>query len=73
MMLDIALGMHTMHSHKPPIIHRDLKSLNLLLLDPLTGPTDRVKVKVTDFGLSRFLEKESIDEAFQDDSQLMTG
>lgn len=31
MMLDIALGMHSMHVHKPPFIHRDLKSLNLLL------------------------------------------
>jgi serine/threonine protein kinase len=31
MCLDIAKGMHFMHSLKPPLMHRDLKSLNLLL------------------------------------------
>jgi serine/threonine protein kinase len=30
MALDIAKGMHFMHSLNPPLMHRDLKSLNLL-------------------------------------------
>lgn len=30
---DIAKGMNFMHSLKPPLMHRDLKSLNLLLSD----------------------------------------
>ena len=30
MALDVAKGMHFMHSLKPPLMHRDLKSLNLL-------------------------------------------
>jgi serine/threonine protein kinase len=42
---EIALGMNYLHSLKPPFIHRDLKSGNVLLDENLT-------VKVSDFGLS---------------------
>ena len=45
--LDIAIGMHYLHTSKPPIIHGDLKSPNLLL-------GDHLNVKICDFGLSRF-------------------
>ena len=31
MALDIAKGMNYLHTNEPPILHRDLKSLNLLL------------------------------------------
>ena len=31
MALDIALGMHFMHDLDEPLMHRDLKSLNILL------------------------------------------
>ena len=44
---DIAEGMEFLHSRKPPIIHRDLKSANVLL-----DIEDRAKI--ADFGLSRF-------------------
>jgi hypothetical protein len=44
-------GVNALHQRKPPIVHRDLKSLNLLLNE------DNV-VKVADFGLSRFLSEE---------------
>lgn len=40
-------------------MHRDLKSLNLLLTEPITGPNDFVQVKVSDFGLSRGFDAES--------------
>lgn len=63
MALDVAKGMNCLHSHKPPIIHRDLKSLNLLLAEPVKGATDYVHTKITDFGLARF----------QSQDQLMTG
>ncbi len=53
MALDIAKGMNSLHSYTPPIVHRDLKSLNLLLLEPVTGEIDPVHVKITDFGLAR--------------------
>eukprot|EP00887_Chlorella_sp_A99_P000196 scaffold13.g196.t1 len=46
MALDIARGMNYLHTCRPPIIHRDLKSPNLLVDKDLT-------VKVCDFGLSR--------------------
>lgn len=29
--LDIARGVHALHSHHPPIIHRDLNSRNILV------------------------------------------
>jgi serine/threonine protein kinase len=53
---DVAMGMCYLHECKPPILHRDLKSLNLLLKDPVTGATDPVCVKITDFGVARILE-----------------
>ncbi|KAG7991164.1 hypothetical protein I3843_02G061600 [Carya illinoinensis] len=46
MALDIARGMNYLHHYNPPIIHRDLKSSNLLVDRNWT-------VKVGDFGLSR--------------------
>jgi serine/threonine protein kinase len=64
MAVDIAKGMHFMHSLNPPLMHRDLKSLNLLLAEKITGPNDYVNVKVTDFGLTRTMN---------DDSGMMTG
>ena len=48
--LDAARGMHYLHTSNPVILHRDLKSDNLLVTDDLT-------VKVADFGLTRFLSE----------------
>ncbi|XP_042014464.1 serine/threonine-protein kinase CTR1-like isoform X3 [Salvia splendens] len=47
MAYDVAKGMNYLHKHNPPIVHRDLKSPNLLVDIKYT-------VKVCDFGLSRF-------------------
>jgi serine/threonine protein kinase len=46
-MTDIASGLAYLHSFSPPIIHRDLKSLNVLVTSNWRG-------KVADFGMSRF-------------------
>ncbi|XP_042386948.1 serine/threonine-protein kinase EDR1-like isoform X1 [Zingiber officinale] len=46
MALDVAMGMNCLHTSVPTIVHRDLKSPNLLVNENWT-------VKVCDFGLSR--------------------
>ena len=61
MALDTAKGMAFLHASG--LLHRDLKSLNLLLTDPVNGPNDRVHVKITDFGIS----------VAYDQDRLMTG
>jgi len=50
---DVAQGMHYLHNFKPQIIHRDLKSLNLLLARKVTSRKDIPHVKVSDFGTAR--------------------
>lgn len=44
--MDISRGMACLHAQRPIIIHRDLKTANLLV-------SARFEVKVADFGLSR--------------------
>ncbi|KAL6772398.1 hypothetical protein ACKKBG_A30080 [Auxenochlorella protothecoides x Auxenochlorella symbiontica] len=53
MALDAAKGMLHLHSHRGPIIHRDLKSPNLLV-------DKHWRVKVTDFNLSRLSDTVSV-------------
>ena len=51
--LDSAKGLAYMHElANPPIIHRDIKSTNILL-------DDRLNAKVADFGLSKLMEDTS--------------
>lgn len=45
-MYDIAFGVSYLHARRPSIIHRDLKSMNILISKDL-------KMKITDFGLAR--------------------
>lgn len=47
--LDAARGMYYLHTSKPPVLHRDLKTANLLV-------DQNWVVKVADFGLSRVLD-----------------
>ena len=53
MALDAAKGMNYLHSSDPPVIHRDLKSPNLLV-------DKHWRVKVCDFNLSRVLEEQAV-------------
>eukprot|EP00937_MAST-01D_sp_MAST-1D-sp2_P004143 g4143.t1 len=46
MAIDCACGMAYLHGCRPPVIHRDLKSLNILV-------TSTFGCKITDFGMSR--------------------
>ena len=73
---DVAAGMDYLHTrfedddsrHELPVIHRDLKSPNLLLAHPPMEGKE-VVVKIADFGLSR---DKSLDHNF-DQTALMTG
>eukprot|EP01119_Soliformovum_irregulare_P020351 TRINITY_DN6570_c0_g1_i2.p1 TRINITY_DN6570_c0_g1~~TRINITY_DN6570_c0_g1_i2.p1 ORF type:complete len:1355 (+),score=350.46 TRINITY_DN6570_c0_g1_i2:292-4065(+) len=51
MALDIAQGMSYLHNHRPAIIHRDLKSANVLV-------DKAYNLKIGDFGLAKFFPKE---------------
>lgn len=55
---DVARGMLYLHEAPSPILHRDLKSLNLLLVKPVTGPNENIFIKITDFGVARILDAE---------------
>lgn len=46
MAIDAAEGVEYLHSREPPVVHRDLKSLNLLV-------SDDFGCRVADFGLSK--------------------
>ena len=48
--LDIAKGMNYLHSFSIPIIHRDLKSLNILI-------DESYRAKLADFGWTRLMGK----------------
>lgn len=50
--LDVAQGMNYLHSHDPPILHRDLKSLNILV-------DNNWRAKVADFGMTRIHDANS--------------
>eukprot|EP00299_Pterocystis_sp_00344_P006129 c17901_g1_i1.p1 GENE.c17901_g1_i1~~c17901_g1_i1.p1 ORF type:complete len:478 (+),score=109.63 c17901_g1_i1:154-1434(+) len=51
LMLGVACGMNYLHSFRPPLLHRDLKSANLLVDESV-----RI-IKVADFGLARTRER----------------
>lgn len=55
MLLDAAKGMLYLHTRNVPIIHKDLKSPNLLV-------ESSWRVKVTDFNLSKFIEQKQLGE-----------
>ena len=74
---DIAQGMEYLHTaynapdnvHAQPIIHRDLKSANLLMVaPPLSGR--QLQIKITDFGLSR---DKGLDSENYSQTLMMTG
>lgn len=46
MAVGVAKALRYLHDQEPPIIHRDLKSMNVL-------PTETLETKVGDFGVSR--------------------
>ena len=59
-LLEIAIGMNYLHTNNPPVLHRDLKSLNILLTDKIEKSSDTTDIKISDFGLSRLYQKSCI-------------
>jgi len=55
---DVASGMDYLHKFRPQIIHRDLKSLNLLLAQVVSTTSDVPHVKVADFGVARMKDED---------------
>lgn len=55
MLRDVASGMVFLHSRRPPIVHGDLRSPNLLLDYTVDKDKGRYHVKIADFGLARML------------------
>mmetsp|Transcript_60048 Transcript_60048/g.173093 ORF Transcript_60048/g.173093 Transcript_60048/m.173093 type:complete len:349 (-) Transcript_60048:217-1263(-) len=53
--VDVAKAMQYLHSHDPPIIHRDLTSPNVLLAAPVRSKDDTPFVKVAGFGFARMV------------------
>jgi serine/threonine protein kinase len=58
MAIDTASAMEYLHDFRPQIIHRDLKSLNLLLVKEVLKLSDIPHVKVSDFGLSKIKDSD---------------
>jgi len=52
-LLETASAGDYLHNFDPPVIHRDLKSLNLLLLQKVTNEMDNPHIKLADFGFAR--------------------
>jgi serine/threonine-protein kinase CTR1 len=50
---DIAMGMEYLHSFTPPVLHRDLKSPNILVSKKKVNGIDQNILKISDFGLAR--------------------
>lgn len=61
------MGMNFVHTSTPPIIHRDLKSLNILLTKKIEQSDDISNIKISDFGLSKIIHR------FGDPTEKMTG
>lgn len=51
--LDVADGMHYLHTRSPPLIHRDLKSHNVFVAEPSPG---KYVAKIGDWGSARAIQ-----------------
>lgn len=54
-LLDVAEGIKFLHRSNPPIVHKDIKSLNVLLKQKIENEDSFVEAKIADYGISEFL------------------
>jgi serine/threonine protein kinase len=57
-LIDICSGMCFLHSKTTPIIHRDLKTQNILL-------NDKLEAKISDFGISKLFNENLVSTSIQ--------
>tara|TARA_R110002050_G_scaffold92068_2_gene192879 strand:+ start:1669 stop:2406 length:738 start_codon:yes stop_codon:yes gene_type:complete len=57
LIIEIAKGINYMHNMTPPIIHRDIKSANILCTKDQNGIADRAKI--CDFGVSKLVDRDN--------------
>jgi len=62
-LVDVSLAVEHMHTLQTPVMHRDLKSLNVLLLSPVTDESARPSVKLADFGFARVRKSHRRDDS----------
>ena len=52
-MASCAAGVQYLHAFRPPLIHRDIKSMNVLLVASEGVPWQRATAKLADFGMTK--------------------
>jgi len=62
--LDVARGMVLLHALSPAVVHRDLKSGNVLLAQPVRSSQAIPLAKVADFGLARVTKSQGLEADF---------
>lgn len=58
-LMDICRGMMFLHSLEKKVIHRDLKSLNIFISNPIRKNSLNFQIKIADFGLARNFDNDS--------------
>ena len=60
-LIQISKALNFLHQNEPPIIHRDLKSLNVLLTSHIleNNKNEHISIKISDFGLSQIIYQNS--------------
>lgn len=55
MLTDIASAVAYLHAFHKPLMHRDIKSLNVLLLEPIVDETSQPIIRLADFGFTKIM------------------
>eukprot|EP00928_Gymnodinium_smaydae_P052458 TRINITY_DN3635_c0_g1_i1.p1 TRINITY_DN3635_c0_g1~~TRINITY_DN3635_c0_g1_i1.p1 ORF type:complete len:336 (+),score=48.18 TRINITY_DN3635_c0_g1_i1:84-1010(+) len=66
---DMASALNYLHTYRKPIMHRDLKSLNVFLRTPVESQDSEIDVKIADFGFSRIRSKGGADGEWSEMTQ----